>query len=204
LSISAIDGFSGFLVQVALLIMTLVFGLGQVDLSFDMPSVGDSGDLWVLLGVIAAVLVLMVVLAVVLPRIRNRILERVRPLLVEVRDTVRSLRSLSKLLQIFGGNLANQLLYALALGACLTAFGGSLNLATLVVVYVAAALFGGMMPVPGGIGVMEAALMAGLTAAGIDATTASATALLFRLCTFYLPPIWGWLALRWLQRNSYL
>lgn len=204
LSISAIDGFSGFLVQVALLVMTLVFGLGQVDLSFDMPSVGESGDLWVLLGVLAAALVVMVVLAVALPRIRNRILERVRPLLIEVRDTLRSLRSLSKLLQIFGGNLANQLLYALALGACLSAFGGSLNLATLVVVYVAAALFGGMMPVPGGIGVMEAALVAGLTAAGIDATTASATALLFRLVTFYLPPLWGWLALRWLQRHSYL
>ena len=84
------------------------------------------------------------------------------------------------------------------------AFGERLHLATLVVVYVAAALFGGLMPVPGGIGVMEAALMAGLTAAGIDATTASATALLFRSATFYLPPIWGWFALRWLQRHSYL
>jgi uncharacterized protein (TIRG00374 family) len=204
LSISAIDGFSGFLVQIALLVMTLAFGLGQVDLSFDMPSVDESGNLFVLLAVLAGVLVLMAVLAVALPRIRGRILERVRPLLGEVLDTLRSLRSLSKMLQIFGGNLANQLLYALALGACLIAFGGSLNLATLVVVYVGAALFGGMMPVPGGIGVMEAALMAGLTAAGIDATTASATALLFRLVTFYLPPLWGWLALRWLQRHSYL
>ena len=204
LSISAIDGFSGFLVQIALLVMTLVFGLGQVDLSFDMPTVGGSGNLFVLLAVLAVVLVLLAVLAVALPMIRGRILERVRPLLGEVLDTLRSLRSLSKMLQIFGGNLANQLLYALALGACLAAFGGSLNLATLVVVYVGAALFGGMMPVPGGIGVMEAALMAGLTAAGIDATTASATALLFRLSTFYLPPLWGWLALRWLQRHSYL
>ncbi len=204
LSISAIDGFSGFLVQIALLVMTLVFGLGQVDLSFDMPTVGGSGNLFVLLAVLAGVLVLLVVLAAALPRVRGRILDRVRPLLGEVLDTLRSLRSLSKMLQIFGGNLANQLLYALALGACLAAFGGSLNLATLVVVYVGAALFGGMMPVPGGIGVMEAALMAGLTAAGIDATTASATALLFRLSTFYLPPLWGWLALRWLQRHSYL
>ncbi|MFN7151343.1 MAG: lysylphosphatidylglycerol synthase domain-containing protein, partial [Microthrixaceae bacterium] len=204
LSISAIDGFSGFLVQIALLVMTLVFGLGQVDLSFDMPSVGSSGNLFVLLAVLAGVLVVLVVLAAALPKIRNRILERVRPLLGEVLDTLRSLRSLSKVLQIFGGNLANQLLYALALGACLAAFGGSLNLATLVVVYVGAALFGGLMPVPGGIGVMEAALMAGLTAAGIDATIASATALLFRLVTFYLPPLWGWLALRWLQRHSYL
>jgi hypothetical protein len=27
---------------------------------------------------------------------------------------------------------------------------------------------------------------------------------LYRLATFYLPPIWGFVALRWLQRNRYL
>jgi hypothetical protein len=25
-----------------------------------------------------------------------------------------------------------------------------------------------------------------------------------RLCTFYLPPIWGYLSLRWLTRKGYL
>lgn len=60
------------------------------------------------------------------------------------------------------------------------------------------------MPVPGGIGVMEAALATGLVAAGIEAPTATATALLFRATTYYLPPLWGWIAMRWLQRNSYL
>ncbi len=93
---------------------------------------------------------------------------------------------------------------ALTLGLCLRTFGGQLNLSTLIVVYVAAALFGGFMPVPGGIGVMEAALMSLLIAAGVEPTTATATALLFRGATFYLPPIWGWFALRWLQRHSYL
>jgi len=27
---------------------------------------------------------------------------------------------------------------------------------------------------------------------------------IFRLCTFYLPPIWGGVAMRWLTRNDYL
>lgn len=203
-SISAIDGFSGFLVQIALLVLTLVFGIGQVDLSLGLPSSTGTDDLVTLLVAVAAVTVVAVVAALALPKVRRRIWARVHPALGEVLETIRSLRSLPKLVQLFGGNLANQLLFALALGACLMAFGERLHLATLVVVYVAAALFGGLMPVPGGIGVMEAALMAGLTAAGIDATTASATALLFRLATFYLPPIWGWFALRWLQRHSYL
>ncbi len=204
LSISAIDGFSGFLVQIALLILTLVFGVGAVDLTLSLPSDANVDGLLTILAVVAALLVVAVVVAVALPSVRTRILDRVRPMLTEVLDTFRGLRSLAKFLQLFGGNLANQFLFAAALGASLAAFGGQLNLATLVVIYVAAALFGGMMPVPGGIGVVEAALITGLVAAGIDTATATATALVFRLVTFYLPPIWGWVALRWLQRHSYL
>jgi len=203
-SIAAIDSFTGFLVQVFLLILTLVFGLGRVDLSWKTPTLGGSDELTLLLMFAGVVFVLLAVVSAALPAIRNRILARVRPTLGGAKQTLRSLRSLSNLLQIFGGNLGNQLLFAITLGICLRAFGGSLNLATLLVVYVAAALFGGLMPVPGGIGVMEAALMTGLIAAGIDTTTAAGTALLFRLATFYLPPIWGWIALRWLQRHSYL
>ena len=203
-SIAAIDGFSGFLVQISLLLLTLVFGLGRVDLTWKDPTAGGSDDLTLLLIVAGAVILLLALVAAALPSTRNRFLNRVRPMLSEAKQTFRSLRSLSNLLQIFGGNLGNQILFALTLGICLRAFGGSLNLATLLVIYVSAALFGGLMPVPGGIGVMEAALMTGLIAAGIDTTTASATALLFRLVTFYLPPIWGWVALRWLQRHSYL
>jgi glycosyltransferase 2 family protein len=58
------------------------------------------------------------------------------------------------------------------------------------------------MPVPGGIGVSEAALVVGLTAAGVDDATAFAAAICYRLCTFYLPPIWGWAAYRRLERSD--
>jgi uncharacterized protein (TIRG00374 family) len=204
LSISGIDSFSGFLVQMALLLLTLVFGVGAVDMTLSLPEDANVDGLLKLLAVVAVVAVVGGVLAMALPKVRSRVLERVRPLLTEVLDTFRGLRSLGKVLQLFGGNLANQILYAAALGASLAAFGGELNLATLIVVYVAAALFGGMMPVPGGIGVVEAALIAGLVAAGVDNATATATALVFRLVTFYLPPLWGWAAVRWLERRSYL
>ena len=33
---------------------------------------------------------------------------------------------------------------------------------------------------------------------------ALAAVLLYRLASFYLPPIWGFVAPRWLQRNRYL
>ena len=38
----------------------------------------------------------------------------------------------------------------------------------------------------------------------IDNATATATALVFRMATFYLPPLWGWAAIRWLEQRSYL
>lgn len=203
-SISAIDSFSGFLVQIALLILTLVFGIGAVDLTLDLPRGSDLSGLLTLLAVAAGLVVLVLVVGLSLRSLRRRVLERVRPLVDEALDTIRGLRSISKLVQLFGGNLANQILFAAALGLTLRAFGGELNLATLVVVYVGAALFGGLMPVPGGIGVVEAALAAGLIAAGVDNATATATALTFRFATFYLPPLWGWVAVRWLERRSYL
>jgi len=34
--------------------------------------------------------------------------------------------------------------------------------------------------------------------------TAAAIAIVFRLLTFYLPPIWGGFAMRWLRRQAYL
>jgi uncharacterized membrane protein YbhN (UPF0104 family) len=33
---------------------------------------------------------------------------------------------------------------------------------------------------------------------------AFAAVLLYRLSTFYLPPIWGYFALSWLERNEHL
>lgn len=205
-SIAAIDSFSGFLVQCSLLIATLGFGVGDVQLSFSRSSGGSggSGNIALILAILGGVVLVGALLALALRRVRQGIVARVRPMLEQVADTVRSLRSPTKLLELFGGNLANQLLFAMALGVCLRAFGGELDLATLLTIYVASALFGGLMPVPGGVGVMEAALTAGLVAGGIATTTAAATAMLFRAVTFYLPPLWGWLSLRWLRHHDYL
>jgi uncharacterized protein (TIRG00374 family) len=59
-------------------------------------------------------------------------------------------------------------------------------------------------PTPGGIGAAEAALVAGYTAVGVDSSTAFAAVLLFRLVTFWLPILPGWIALVQLQRRGKL
>ena len=67
----------------------------------------------------------------------------------------------------------------------------------------AASVLSSLIPVPGRIGAAEASRSAGLIAMGVDETTAFAIALTQRLCTF-LPPIWGYLSLRWLIRKGYV
>ena len=57
---------------------------------------------------------------------------------------------------------------------------------------------------PGGVGVVEAGLILGLTAAGISEVDATAAVFVQRLFTAYLPPIWGWFSLMWLRRHEYV
>ena len=65
-------------------------------------------------------------------------------------------------------------------------------------------LLAGFMPVPGGMGVAEAAYTAGLVALGVPSAAAVSTAIAFRMVTYYLPPIWGAIAMRWLRQHAYL
>jgi hypothetical protein len=67
-----------------------------------------------------------------------------------------------------------------------------------------AAILGGAVPVPGGLGVVEAGLIAGLTSAGIPQEQAVAAVLIQRFFTSYLPPVWGWATLAWMRRREYV
>ena len=50
----------------------------------------------------------------------------------------------------------------------------------------------------------EAALTAGFIAIGVPEATAFAAALTSRMITYYIPPVFGFFAFRWLQRRHYL
>jgi uncharacterized protein (TIRG00374 family) len=59
-------------------------------------------------------------------------------------------------------------------------------------------------PTPGGLGAVEAAMAAGLTAAGLDGGVAVSAVLTFRLVTFWLPTVPGYAALHTMQRQGLL
>jgi glycosyltransferase 2 family protein len=84
------------------------------------------------------------------------------------------------------------------------AFGGALPIVAIAVVYLTGTAVGSAVPTPGGIGAVEAALAAGLTAAGLHGSVAFSSVLLFRVVTFWLPVPVGWVALNYLQRREAL
>jgi uncharacterized protein (TIRG00374 family) len=93
-------------------------------------------------------------------------------------------------------------LYAMSLATSLEAFGGGLSGVQVTAVYLGGAAVSGVAPTPGGLGAMEAALVAGMTALGEDSGSAVAAVLGFRLLTFWLPTLPGFLALRALRREG--
>ena len=76
-------------------------------------------------------------------------------------------------------------------GPVLRAFDEQVDFADVVIINEVVALFAGLIPVPGGVGVTEGALTAGFVAVGVPEDIAFSAALCYRMCTFYLPPIWG-------------
>ena len=96
------------------------------------------------------------------------------------------------------------LAYIAALTCAANAFNGGLSFAQVGAVYLGASLLAAAAPTPGGLGAMEAALVAGFTAIGMDGGIAVATVLSYRLATYWLPILPGWLSFRLLDRRSFI
>ena len=196
---------ASWIVKGALFLIALPLALGN--LHFNEPTSDSSGDSHLVWLIVIAVIVVGVALGLVfaVPRWRRLAAEKLRPKASEVWSHLKLLATHPRnLVEIFGGNIAAQILVALALGASLHAFGDHLGLATLLVVLTLGSMLGGISPVPGGMGVVEAGMIIGLTAAGISEPDAVAAVFVQRLFTAYLPPIWGWFVLVWMRKKEYL
>jgi undecaprenyl-diphosphatase len=96
------------------------------------------------------------------------------------------------------------LAYFAGLAASVQAFGGGIGIAEIGAVYMAASAIAAASPTPGGLGAIEAALVAGLTGVGLGAGPAVSAVLTYRLATYWLPVAPGWIALHVLQRRDYV
>ena len=196
----ALDGVSGFIVQALLLVSFLLFGSMSLDVDLNDPS---SDALRLVVIILVGAVVAAAVVAVV-PKLRHFAVGWITRLAHEAFGVLRGLRSPRRLAMLFGGNFVAELLFASTLGIFVLAFGYSIPLQELLFINICVSLLSGLIPVPGGIGVTEGGLIFGLTSVGMSQEAAFAAVMLYRLATFYLPPIWGFFSLRWLERNRYL
>jgi uncharacterized membrane protein YbhN (UPF0104 family) len=161
----------------------------------------DSGPVLRLVILVVVVVAAGAAITFSVPKLRRRVLPPLRKGLSSVRGSVTDPQ---RLLRIAGGTLMQRLLFAIALAAAVAAFGSSISFSEAIFVNSAVSLLVGLVPVPGGIGVAEAALTAGLIAVGVPEGPALAAAISHRVITSYLPPIYGWYTLRWLTDRDYL
>ena len=188
------------LVQVAQFVTTilLLVILGLVTGNIGSFSVPSGTIVVVFLGVMLAVAVVFLV-----GPARRWILAKIRPTIDQIWPRLVWLgTNPSRVVYGFLGSVLQTVSFVAAFGGSLAAFGYTLPVVTLAVTYLVSNSVGSMVPSPGGIGPVEAALTGGLTLAGVPASIAFSTAILYRLFTFWGRVPLGWFALRYCQKRD--
>ncbi|WP_426310443.1 flippase-like domain-containing protein [Cellulosimicrobium sp. E-16] len=184
---------SQFVVTILILVVLSVFtgegGLVQLPSTTVLLAIGG-----VALAVLATLLV---------PAVRTWALAKIRPTVQQVWPRLSEMLGQPGRLAIgFAGNIVMTLGYVLAFDAALAAFGQELDLVDVAVIYLVGNAAGAAVPTPGGLGTIELALTAGLTAAGVPVALATSATLLFRVATYWARIPIGWVAMRYLQKKG--
>ncbi|GAA2465856.1 lysylphosphatidylglycerol synthase transmembrane domain-containing protein [Streptomyces macrosporus] len=181
------------------IILLLVFG--YLTGTEHTPTLSPSRT--VIAGLLTAAVLALIVAAV--PVLRKFVVERVRALFAGVVPRMLDVvQRPQKLLSGIGGMLLLTVSFVMCLDVSIRAFGGELSYASIAVVFLAGNALGSAAPTPGGLGAVEAALIAGLIAFGLEKEIATPAVLLFRLMTFWLPVLPGWLSFTHLTRREAL
>lgn len=183
-----------FLVHMGLLLVMAVIAGSQSDLSFRPNET---------LLIVLVLTILFLVLLLSVSDVRNWLIAKVKPFLEQVAPAFNVvIQEPIRLMLGAVSALILNLVYIVAFYASIKAFGGEISFATAAFVYLAGATIGQLAPVPGGIGAVEATLIAALTATGLPSGIALSGVLLYRVVTFWLPVLPGWFAFAYLQKQK--
>jgi uncharacterized membrane protein YbhN (UPF0104 family) len=192
-----VNSLAGAIVHLILIVVFFAWssrGLGQ---AFQLPPTSK------LLAVLAVILAVIGIVLATRPGRRFAKGTLVPGLRSAAASLGRVARSPGKMTMLFGGSALITLAYIGAFAASVQAFGGGPGIIVIGAVYLGASALAAAAPTPGGLGAIEAALVAGLTGVGMAAGPAVSAVLLYRLATYWLPVAPGWLAWRVLQRREY-
>lgn len=191
-----LNAVAGVVVHVGLL-FAFVSWTGQVGVgNFELPSASRT------LVVIAVVLALCGGLLLIRP-IRHRV---IGPIVGVLKSAGGHLGTVFtdpvRVLALFGGSLMVTLTYAATLAFSVAAFGGGISIPAICTAFLVAVTIATVAPTPGGIGAIEAAMIATLAGFGMDHGPAVGAVLTFRLGTFWLPILPGWYTFVWMERHG--
>jgi undecaprenyl-diphosphatase len=193
-----VNALMGAVAHLILLVIFFTLAGHRMAQAFKLP---PASKLLLILAIAAALV------GIVLATRRGRRFAATR-LLPGLRSAAASLRTVAvspvKLTLLVGGSALITLAYIGGLAASVEAYGGRVGIVEIGAVYLGAAVIAAASPTPGGLGAIEAALVAGLTGIGLPPGPAVSAVLTYRLATYWLPVVPGWAALRVLQRRGYV
>jgi undecaprenyl-diphosphatase len=151
------------------------------------------------------VVVLIGLVAMAIPPVRHVVVTKLLPIVAKAGGGLRDVLSRpGKLALLVGGSAMVSLSYITAVYFAAQAFGCDLSYAQIGAIYLAGSAVATAAPTPGGLGALEAALIAGFVAAGVSRNIAVPTVFFYRLATFWLPILPGAFSFSWLRRHDYL
>lgn len=190
----SVNALAGFVIHVLATVFVLLWA-GQSGLGDVKPPSGRT--IGAALALVAGVVVITYLIPPLRRTIRHRMWPRTRQSLQAVAEVAADRR---RLVLLFSGSLLVTASYIGALYASLAAVDATVPVATVALVYLAGSAIASAAPTPGGLGATEATFAAALTAVGVGDADAVSGVLLYRLVTFWLPILPGYLSYTYLRR----
>ena len=190
------NGLAGLAVHIGLTLVFLVLvGSGDTETPIGLPSP-------VLLVSILVAVVLATAAAFLLPWGRRLYRSKIAPNIAAGWQAAREVSARpAKLTALFGGSLLITLAYLATMVASLQAFGSNASLPLVGLLFLTGSAVASAAPTPGGLGAAEAALIAALSTIE-SAEIVVPAVFLYRLATFWMPILPGWIFLNALQRSG--
>jgi glycosyltransferase 2 family protein len=194
----ALTSFGSLLVDLLALIVGGVVSASAFQTENLHSAAGSDG--WILLAVVVAVAAAVAAIWH-FPRLHRRVVPELKKAGGMIRAVARRPRKAARLV------LGQALLLATEV-ACLyctlALVHQHTSVALLLALVVLATMAQRAVPVPGALGAPEAILVTGLTGAGLPSSAVVAAALTYRLLTYWLPPVPGFVVIRWLRQRGAL
>ena len=193
-----LNSLAGGIVHLFLMVVCFSWAGNSLGSAFHLPS---SSKLLVALAVLAAIVGLLMATRWGRRKVISKLVRGLRSSMAAFRHIA---QKPTKVALLFGGSMAVTLAYIFAFNASVAAFGGGISEAKLGAVFLGASALAAASPTPGNLGALEAAMVAGLTGVGMEPGLAVSAVLTYRVATYWLPVLPGWIAWQLIQKWDYV